>query len=69
MAFFRAQMRAKQSRINQISMGEPSPEKAGVGGSIPSLATILSIAYKRPKTQFHSISFQNYWLIGFAFVE
>ena len=40
---------------------ERSPEKAGVGGSIPSLATIFSIAYRHPKTQFHSVSFQNYW--------
>ena len=42
MAFSGAQMRAKQNRISQISTGEPSPEKAGVGGSIPSLATTLS---------------------------
>jgi hypothetical protein len=28
------------SRINEIRMTEASPEKAGVGGSIPSLATI-----------------------------
>jgi len=26
--------------------GEYSPEKAGVGGSIPSLATLFSITYK-----------------------
>ena len=32
-------MRTKQSRINQIPRVERSPEKAGVGGSIPSLAT------------------------------
>ena len=29
-----------------IGMAERSPEKAGVGGSIPSLATFFSIAYK-----------------------
>jgi len=29
-------------RINEIPMVEASPEKAGVGGSIPSLATIHS---------------------------
>ena len=40
-------------------MVERSPEKAGVGGSIPSLATMFSIAYSSPKTQFHSNSFQN----------
>ena len=39
---------------------ERSPEKAGVGGSIPSLATIFSTAYKAPLRRFHSISFQNY---------
>ena len=43
MAYFRGQMAAKISRINQITMVEPSPEKAGVGGSIPSLATTKSI--------------------------
>ncbi len=32
------------------------PEKAGVGGSIPSLATMFSIAYKAPLRRFHSIS-------------
>ena len=46
---------------------ERSPEKAGVGGSIPSLATIFSIAYRPSKTQFHSISFQNFWPLRFAF--
>ena len=38
-----------------------SPEKAGVGGSIPSLATILSISYRHSKNQFHSVSFQKLW--------
>jgi hypothetical protein len=47
---------------------ERSPEKAGVGGSIPSLATTFSITYKHAKAQFHSVSFQNFWLGGFAFV-
>jgi hypothetical protein len=36
------------------------PEKAGVSGSIPSLATMLSKAYKAPLQHFHSISFQNW---------
>ena len=31
------------NRINEMRIGDDSPEKAGVGGSIPSLATILSI--------------------------
>jgi len=38
---------------------ERSPEKAGVGGSIPSLATIFSITYRHSKNQFHSVSFQK----------
>ena len=33
----------KGSGINQMRMAVASPEKAGVGGSTPSLATILSI--------------------------
>jgi hypothetical protein len=37
---------------------ESSPEKAGVGGSIPSLATIDSILYSPPDSQFHYNSFQ-----------
>jgi hypothetical protein len=45
---------------------ERSPEKAGVGGSIPSLATTFSTAYKHPQPQFYSISFQNSWLDLFA---
>src|SRR5215475_7789507 len=32
--------------------GDLSPEKAGVGGSIPSLATIFSTTYKPSKLQF-----------------
>ncbi len=42
-------------------MGERSPEKAGVGGSIPSLATIVSITYRHSKNRFHSVSFQKLW--------
>ena len=38
-----------------------SPEKAGVGGSIPSLATIKSISYRASKSQIHSVSFQKLW--------
>jgi hypothetical protein len=39
-------------------MVDCSPEKAGGGGSIPSLATIFSITYRPPDSQFHSNSFQ-----------
>jgi len=46
---------------------ERSPEKAGVGGSIPSLATMFSVIYGPSKTQFHSDSFQNSWPLRFAF--
>jgi hypothetical protein len=45
---------------------DSSPEKAGVGGSIPSLATFFSTAYKAPLRHFHSISFQNYGAGVFA---
>jgi hypothetical protein len=37
---------------------ERGPEKAGVGGSIPSLATTLSTTYKPSSPRFHSNSFQ-----------
>jgi hypothetical protein len=45
---------------------ERSPEKAGVGGSTPSLATIFSKTCRTPGTQFHSISFQNLGVERFA---
>jgi hypothetical protein len=32
-------MMTKTNRINDMAVGELRPEKAGVGGSIPSLAT------------------------------
>ena len=35
-------MRIKCSSNNSLRMVDYSPEKAGVGGSIPSLATIIS---------------------------
>src|SRR6516225_4566553 len=41
-----------------------SPEKAGVGGSIPSLATMFSITYRPSPRQFHSVSFQNFGLVA-----
>jgi hypothetical protein len=39
-----ARQSANPGQVAQLV--ERSPEKAGVGGSIPSLATILSITYK-----------------------
>jgi len=32
--------------LNHLALSVSSPEKAGVGGSIPSLATFFSITYK-----------------------
>ncbi len=42
-----------------MAMADYSPEKAGVGGSIPSLATMFSATYVRPQLSFCSILFQN----------
>jgi hypothetical protein len=50
------QLNPTKGQIAQLV--ERSPEKAGVGGSIPSLATMFSITYKHSETSFHSISFQ-----------
>jgi hypothetical protein len=44
-----------------LLLGERSPEKAGVGGSIPSLATMFSVTYRPSKNQVHSVSFQKLW--------
>jgi hypothetical protein len=45
--------------IDHLSqVAERGPEKAGVGGSIPSLATTLSTTYKSVSPRFHSNSFQ-----------
>ena len=55
-----------KNRINQLPMADSSPEKAGVGGSIPSLATMFSTTYRPSKTQLHSISFQNFGLLRLA---
>ena len=41
-----------------LSGSAGGPEKAGVGGSIPSLATTFSTTYKPSKPQFRSSSFQ-----------
>ena len=40
-------------------MGDYSPEKAGVGGSIPSLATMFPITYKPSIPNLASICVQN----------
>ena len=50
----------KSRRISptKASAVERSPEKAGVGGSIPSLATMFSISYKPCLSRFCSILFQ-----------
>jgi hypothetical protein len=41
----------KGKDCSYLGLGDYSPEKAGVGGSTPSLATIFSITYKRSKVQ------------------
>jgi hypothetical protein len=51
----------KTNGIRRLAMGELGPEKAGVGGSIPSLAIMFSATYRPSKTQFSSDSFQNFW--------
>ena len=45
-------------------MVERGPEKAGVGGSIPSLATTLSTTYNRVERQFRSETFQSRGGVG-----
>ena len=50
--------RSKFCVLSTLSMDEHGPEKAGVGGSIPSLATIFSITYKHSNPEFRSNSFQ-----------
>jgi hypothetical protein len=53
--------------MNMIALNESSPEKAGVGGSIPSLATTFSITYSLTFVSVCSISFQNpIWAFGLA---
>jgi hypothetical protein len=42
---------AEWNRINGMRAGDYSPEKAGVGGSTPSLATIVSSTYLPTKSQ------------------
>jgi len=69
MAVSRAKTGSKMNGISKITLSGPSPEKAGVGGSIPSLATTFSTVYNHSHAQIYSISFQNSWLDVFAFVE
>ena len=52
--------------MKEIPTEEASPEKAGVGGSIPSLATMFSTTYRSSQEAFHSVSFQNFGLLRFA---
>jgi hypothetical protein len=60
MQFSKSSTRIKlQERLVAVAaMSGSSPEKAGVGGSIPSLATTLSTTYKIVSPRFHSNSFQ-----------
>src|SRR5437762_1412225 len=50
---------SKLCKISCLGLEEASPEKAGVGGSTPSLATILSITCVRPQPCSCSILFQK----------
>jgi hypothetical protein len=54
----RVGLAAVVQRKNRDSRGERRPEKAGVGGSIPSLATMFSSTYKYPQGRSCSILFQ-----------
>jgi hypothetical protein len=55
--------------LNHLAVSVSSPEKAGVGGSIPALATMFSTAYKAPLRRFHSISLQNHGARGSSRLE
>jgi hypothetical protein len=45
--------------LNHLTQSVSSPEKAGVGGSIPSLATTFLRTYAHPKSETCSILFQK----------
>ena len=47
-------MMTKTHRINDMALGGLRPEKAGVGGSIPSLATTFSTTCPPVSPDFHS---------------
>ena len=51
-------MRVNGKKINQMRAAERCPEKAGVGGSSPSLATTFSNTYRRLISSFGSNWFQ-----------
>lgn len=51
-------MVSKGSRINRMHLDEVGPEKAGVGGSIPSLATMFPSTYQLRFRSFGSNWFQ-----------
>jgi hypothetical protein len=57
----RVVLRVKAKWLNKMRAADRCPEKAGVGGSIPSLATMFSIMYTASRIQFHSVSFQKLW--------
>ena len=56
--FFGVENGVKPSGIRYLMMTDVSAEKAGVGGSIPSLATMFSTSYSHPKPSVCSILFQ-----------
>jgi hypothetical protein len=58
MAVSRAKTGSTVNRINQMTLSGPSPEKAGVGGSIPSLATTFSKHFQMLYSGFGSNWFQ-----------
>jgi len=62
----RVVLREKAKWFNKMRAADRCPEKAGVGGSIPSLATTFSSTYRLFQTRFHSDSFQNFGLSGLA---
>ena len=47
--------------IQQFNWESAALKRLASGGSIPSLATMFSIAYRQSKSQFHSVSFQKLW--------
>jgi hypothetical protein len=58
----RSSSAARVEQSGQVAqVVERSPEKAGVGGSTPSLATMFSITCIRPQPYFCSILFQKIW--------
>jgi hypothetical protein len=59
-------VRVNGKGINKMRAADRCPEKAGVGGSSPSLATTFSITYGHSKNEFHSVSFQNPGSSGLA---